>query len=145
MAVRIFFLCVVVALPMILGGVILQVYLSRLKIKWLGLILPGCTVWLSLIAAMIMSVTAMIMFPAGDFTETWARVVMTDDATGETVFEERLEFNIMSQPTGAAILPPIMTFLLFNIPTAVLLVIYVVCRAGLAKNRETEKTGISDL
>ena len=146
MAVRILFLCVTAALAIAVigGGAILQVYLSRQKNKWLGLILPGCTVLIALVAAMAMGIVAIMMFSPG---EARARAEMTDLATGETtvIFDNIIELNGMAQPTIAAILPPIMTFLVFNVPTAVLLAIYFACRAGLVKNREIEKMGIQDL
>jgi hypothetical protein len=107
----------------------LQIFLSRKESKWAGLILPIISFGVSLIAlvgAVIFSV----------FTEASELV-----ADGEIV--ERTVTKITGIPTitGTAVY----VFLLYNIPTAVLLAIYAGCRGKRNRQRALEKMSVQDL
>jgi len=41
---------ILIGLPIITGLVFLQIFLSKMQSKWPGLVLPGCSIFLSLIA-----------------------------------------------------------------------------------------------
>jgi len=95
-------------LVILIGMVFLQIYLSKRKNKWLGLILPGICLGYSLL------IVFGYMAYAGMSTGT--------------------EIGMMA---GA--------FVMANIPTVVLLAIYIACREKFKKNKEMEKMNIQDL
>jgi len=45
-----FLMLILIGLPIIAGLAILQIFLSKTQSKWPGLVLPGCNIFLSLIA-----------------------------------------------------------------------------------------------
>lgn len=45
-----FIMLILIGLPIIVGLVFLQIFLSKTQSKWPGLVLPGCNIFLSLIA-----------------------------------------------------------------------------------------------
>ncbi len=97
----------IVLLAIIIGIVYLQIYLSKLANKWLGLILPGIT--------FITSSSVVI-----------ARVLYGGD----------LE---------SVLLTSLIVFLMYNIPTLILIAIYIVQRKKIKKNAGLEKMNIQDL
>ena len=88
------------------GGIWLQIFLSKKDSKWAGLILPIITFCVSLIFVL--------------------NVAATNDVS-------------------TVIVTIVSAFLLGNIPTAVLLVIYAVCRGKRKKQRELDKMSVQDL
>ncbi len=122
---------------MIIGGIILQVFLSKKQNKFLGLILPGISLLFSLI--MVLGVP---MYTTST-TETTNTEVM-NGSTVETV-EVSESTSEMIQPLGDTIVTMVFLFLLGNIPTVILLGIYWACREKLRKNKEIEKMNIQDL
>ena len=120
------------------GGIWLQVFLSKQANKWLGLILPICTFGLSLLVVLSVAV-----FTSGvGFATTYELI------DGEWVLVEQYELApetpIMERIPGA-IGGVIYTFLLTNIPTAILLVIYKAVRNKQSRRREIEKMSVQDL
>ena len=97
-----------VLIAILIGTVILQVFLSRMENKWIGLILPA----LSFFIASIIGI-------------------------GRIIYDFQTSFSV--------ILADILTFLLYNIPTAIFLLIYLTCREKFKKNKEIEKMNIQDL
>lgn len=106
MATRIIWVTLIVLLVLVVGGILLQIFLSKRESKWPGLVLP------------------VISF-------LWSLLHL---------------FNLMD--TGSVvrnILMAILTILLTNIPTLVLLAIYWAVREKRRKRSEIEKMNIDDL
>ncbi len=95
-------------LAILAGFVCLQIFLSKCKNKWFGLVLPVNCLAYSFLA--IFAITA---------------------------------YDGMNTAGIAALFA--VTFLITNIPTAVLLVIYFACREKFKPNKEMEKMNIQDL
>lgn len=106
MATRVIWVTLIVLLVLVVGGILLQIFLSKRESKWPGLVLP------------------VISF-------LWSLLYL---------------FNLMD--TGSVvrnILMAILTILLTNIPTLVLLAIYWTVREKRRKRSEIEKMNIDDL
>ena len=106
MATRMIWVSLIVLVVFLVGGVLLQIFLSKRESKWPGLVLP------------------VISF-------LWSLLYL---------------FNLMD--TGSVvqnILMAILTILLTNIPTLVLLAIYWAVREKRRKRSEIEKMNIDDL
>ena len=88
------------------GGIVLQIFLSKKESKWLGLILPIIALGVSLLFVLNVA-------------------------------------NIGEPSTVVVTL--ISSFLLLNIPTAVLLVIYAACRGKRKRQRDLGKMSVQDL
>ncbi|WP_312653963.1 hypothetical protein [Aminipila sp.] len=99
---------IVVLLAILVGAIFLQIFLSRRKNKWLGLVLPVICLGYSIL--MVLSIEAYAATSSG-------------------------EIFIMF----------ISTFLIANIPTAILIVIYIACREKFKPDKEMEKMKIRDL
>lgn len=127
---NIFFLLIFVV-----GGISLQIFLSKRKNKWLGLILPLLCLLLSIIP-----VLSVPMYTSGELT-------MQQLAPDGTVIEESI-IEQHQQPivnTSSAIFQIIIIFLLYNFPTAILLVVYFACRESIKEKSQLEKINIQDL
>ena len=116
----------------------LQIVLSKKKNKGLGLILPA-VVFCIAISAMFVT-PAYVTRSAGTVTE------QNITQSGEVIE------NIITQNSGAVlpgagsvILTAVYLFMLYNIPTAALLIIYVICRAKFKNQAEIDKMNIQDL
>lgn len=122
-------------LILVVGGILLQIFLSKRKGKWFGLILPTLCLMFSLIA--VLSVPS---YTTGELT-------LQELAPDGTVIEESIiEQN--EQPitnSGSAILKLVDVFLLYNIPTAIMLIVYFACRENLKKKSQLKKMSIQDL
>lgn len=94
-----------VLLAFIVGGILLQIFLSKCENKWLGLILP------------ILSALLSLFWP--------------------------LNMAVVTGLTG--ILMVLLVWLIANIPTAILLVIYFACREKLRHKQNLNKMNIQDL
>jgi len=92
----------------LVGIIILQIYLSKRKNKWFGLILPIINVIIS-----IMAVLGRAFYGAKSIAE----IIMNS----------------------------IMIFLVWNIPTIILVAIYFACREKFKKKKELDKMNIHDL
>lgn len=101
------FALVFIFLTMI-GGLILQFFLSRRKSRWFGLILPAVTFFYSLLAVLGLA--------SYDGIRTWESAAMV-----------------------AA------TFLTSNIPTLILMGIYLGCRERMKARSQIDKMNIQDL
>ena len=68
-------------------------------------------------------------------------------APDSTVIEETVEVQNIggSSDIGTTIVQMVVIFALYNIPTAILLVIYKACREKLNRNTEVQKMNIQDL
>ena len=124
----------VVFLTIVVGGVFLQIFLSKKKSKWPGLILPGITLFYSLI--MVLSLTA--------FLEVTTQKISTQG--GVTTQSITTQVGTTQGTTiGQILFEAIFTFLIANIPTYILLGIYFACREKFQKNSQIDKMNIQDL
>lgn len=118
------------------GIIALEVWLSRRKSRWPGLILPAVTLVLSLL--MVLGFAA---FSRGGAT---AEMQVIDQETGEIVYQEQ---TIETEPDwtlgDAAQLGVVL--LVGNIPTFVLLGTYYIGREKLRREKMLEKMNIQDL
>lgn len=119
----------VILLALGAGIIILQIYLSKQESKWAGLILPivsfGLTVFVALGA---------YLFSFNALTETLT-------VNGEIVERTITQINNES----AIIMAAVYTFLLFNIPTAILLAVYAACRGKRNKRQALDRMSAQDL
>ena len=118
------------------GIIALEVWLSRRKSRWPGLILPAVTLVLSLL--MVLGFAA---FSRGGAT---AEMQVIDQETGEIVYQEQ---TVETEPDwtlgDAAQLGVVL--LVGNIPTFVLLGTYYIGREKLRREKMHEKMNIQDL
>lgn len=118
------------------GIIALEVWLSRRKSRWPGLILPAVTLVLSLL--MVLGFAA---FSRGGAT---AEMQVIDQETGEIVYQEQ---TVETEPDwtlgDAAQLGAVL--LVGNIPTFVLLGTYYIGREKLRREKMLEKMNIQDL
>ena len=118
------------------GIIALEVWLSRRKSRWPGLILPAVTLVLSLL--MVLGFAA---FSRGGAT---AEMQVIDQETGEIFYQEQ---TVETEPDwtlgDAAQLGVVL--LVGNIPTFVLLGTYYIGREKLHREKMLEKMNIQDL
>ena len=118
------------------GIIALEVWLSRRKSRWPGLILPAVTLVLSLL--MVLGFAA---FSRGGAT---AEMQVIDQETGEIVYQEQ---TVETEPDwtlgDAAQLGVVL--LVGNIPTFVLLGTYYIGREKLRREKMLEKMNMQDL
>lgn len=118
------------------GIIALEVWLSRRRSRWPGLILPAVTLVLSLL--MVLGFAA---FSRGGAT---AEMQVVDEETGEIVYQEQ---TVETEPDwtlgDAAQLGVVL--LVGNIPTFVLLGTYYIGREKLRREKMLEKMNIQDL
>lgn len=118
------------------GIIALEVWLSRRRSRWPGLILPAVTLVLSLL--MVLGFAA---FSRGGAT---AEMQVIDEETGEVVYQEQ---TVETEPdwtlVDAAQLGVVL--LVGNIPTFVLLGTYYIGREKLRREKMLEKMNIQDL
>ena len=110
-------------------AIILQVFLSRRESKWPGMILPIICICISVVA-----ILGLVAFSVNTAAYT---------ATENGVVTEQTVTQIAD--TSAVAWTAVITFLLFNIPTAILLVIYKVSRGKKSRQRAVEKMSVQDL
>ena len=128
---RILFLMFLVAIPV--GGIFLQIYLSKKESKWYGLILPSIPFCLSLIALLATAA----FFEMGQTTASqyadgeWVTTIINDSGPRESI--------------PGAMGGIIYTFVLLNIPTVILLAIYKAVRSKKNSHRDVEKMSVQDL
>ena len=98
----------IIILAVCAGLIVLQVFLSKMESKWLGLMIPAITFLFSLLALL----------------------------------------NMVAPSEGISIgfiLQMLFAFLLANIPTLVLLAIYLACREKLRRKKQLDRMNIQDL
>jgi hypothetical protein len=125
-----------VVLITLIGIVLLQIYLSKKENKWVGLILPGICLIISILAVIGM------IFYTNYSTETITTVDMNARAVNTVIHNTTNKHNM---DLASVIFSSIMVFFISNIPTGIFLAIYVSCRGKLRKNLELEKMNIQDL
>jgi len=144
----------------ITGMVILQVYLSRREGKWPGLILPMATFSLSVIpfvaillfsiAGTSTSVTSHAVLTAEEMVELEAQRMeayrIADYGSPQPVVTRHLhdEGNIAMSSSGSVAFASV-SFMVTNIPTAILLIVYAVCRDKRKKLQALNRMSLQDL
>ena len=118
------------------GIIALEVWLSRRKSRWPGLILPAVTLVLSLL--MVLGFAA---FSRGGAT---AEMQVIDQETGEIVYQEQTVETEPDRTLGDAAQLGVV-LLVGNIPTFVLLGTYYIGREKLRREKMLEKMNIQDL
>ena len=118
------------------GIIALEVWLSRRRSRWPGLILPAVTLVLSLLMV--------LGFAAFSRVGATAEMQVIDEETGEVVYQEQ---TVETEPDwtlgDAAQLGVVL--LVGNIPTFVLLGTYYIGREKLRREKMLEKMNIQDL
>ena len=139
------FMTLAVSIGMFAGIIILQIHLSQRESKWPGLILPAITLGLSLVPILglvlfsiarpaPMSGTATIQrVPAYEITEIYCEVLRErQEFLQQMQVAEAQYMDIRHlQDTGrirVSILPIFVIFIVSNVPTAILLLIYAAYR-----------------
>ena len=129
----IIFLIVFILVP--IGTIWLQVVLSKKQNKWLGLILPFLCLLISVMGSL----------GAATFSTMCKTTSVIEEVNGEFVKEEVMEIEDHRPGRGEIIVTAVVTFVIMNIPTLILLAIYFACREKRKKNGELEKMNIQDL
>lgn len=127
---------IIIALLLIGGIIYLQFLLSKKESKWPGLILPLLTLICSIII-----VSGLVLYTAIPGTITKQEI--SEDGTvlsEETTITHKPQLT--SAPTTIIIALP---FILYNIPTVILLAIYISCRGKRKRNLSIQKMKIQDL
>lgn len=121
------------------GLILLQIFLSKKENKWLGLILPIIALCISLLA--VFSIAAYTRVPAS------TGGVVVRDENGVIIQEATPEQSttIQIQDTPSTIFMVVSVFLLYNIPTIVLLAIYFACREHQRRRKALQKMQAQDL
>ncbi len=102
----------------IIGMIFFQIFLSKKENKWYGLVLPIISFLFSLISVANVATPISYMSSNNSLAETGL---------------------------AGIIFPMVATFLISNIPTVILLVIYFACREKRRVNKELDKMRIDDL
>lgn len=125
---------IIVLLLFLAGSIWLQVFFSKAKSKWLGLIIPLICFIFSIIT--ILSLSMYTNTGITSVTKTIDGVVVTDK-------------TITSQPEKPSMISMLATampvFLISNIPTIIFLAIYFACREKLKLRNELDKMNVQDL
>lgn len=130
------FIALLIGLLFFIGIILLQIYLSKKQNKWIGLILPGICLIISILAVLGMA----------SFSSLTKESITTIKENGEVVNEViRNTTNENNIDLASVIFSSIMVFLMYNISTAIFIAIYVGCREKMKKNLELEKMNIQDL
>lgn len=125
---------IIVLLLFLAGGIWLQVFLSKTKNKWLGLIIPLICFIFSIIT--ILSLSMYTNTGITSVTKTVDGVVVTD----------KIITSQSEKPSMISMLATAMpVFLISNIPTIIFLAIYFACREKLKLRNELDKMNVQDL
>jgi uncharacterized membrane-anchored protein YitT (DUF2179 family) len=122
----------IVLLAIGVGTIILQIFLSKKEAKWPGLILPIIAVVISLI----------VVFSIAAYTTTGMTVT---NENGVVVQEESTSIMEPIKDVPSLIFTVISVFLLYNIPTIILLAIYFACREKRRRKKALDKMQAQDL
>ncbi|GAB2045335.1 hypothetical protein AGATL06_18320 [Agathobaculum sp. TL06] len=126
-----------VLVAVLAGVIVLEVWLSRRKSRWPGLIMPALSLMLSLLL-----VLGGVVFTSIGGAASELQVV--DEETGEVLYEERRVEQTSDWTLGDTVQVGII-LLVSNIPTFVLLGVYYIGREKLRRERLLEKMNIQDL
>ena len=105
----------IVVLLLLAGGIWLQIFLSKSEKKWPGLVLPSIS--------MLFAVLAVVSVLAFHSVDSELSTTYIDDE-GNEITEIYQEPNSVEANTGEMIGTSLYIFLLYNIPTIILITIY---------------------
>ena len=111
------------------GVIVLQIFLAKKESKWAGLILPIVTFGFSVFVALS---AFFLAFYKGTETLT---------VNGEIIEQTTTQLT----DSSAMVWNAVFIFMLYNIPTIILLVIYVAFRTSRSRKRAVEKMSVQDL
>jgi len=118
-----------ISLSILVGVIVLQIFLSKQESRWPGLVLPIISFCVSLLAAL-----GIVFFSAYTSTET-------STINGEVIQQTVTQIGDIYSAIASAIF----TFLFFNIPTILLMAIYMGYRSKRKKQKALEKMSVQDL
>ena len=147
------------------GIILLQVHLSRLKSKWPGIILPVISFGMALV---VLAGFALFAINTVETHETRTRdfvhisqmqleeirgnyTIETDELRRQRLAEQEeiITQRLNETPPGVSLniyfARVILMFAIFNIPTAVLIAVYAVCRRKLNTQTDVKKMTVLDL
>lgn len=113
-----------------------QIYLSKRENRWMGLIIPIIQFMLSIIV-----VFGLMSFSYNNSMEK----ISTMDENGNIVHEEEIFNENKKGDTRNSVFMSIPIFLIYNIPTIILFIIYYDCRSKIKRNKEIETMNLRDL
>jgi len=116
------------------GSIWLQIFLSKKKNKWLGLIIP-------LICFMF---SIMMIFSLAMYTNT-AITLVTDNINGTKLTDKTIILQSEKPSILSMLVTAVPVFIISNIPTIIFLAIYFACREKLKLRAELDKMNIQDL
>ncbi|NMA65567.1 MAG: hypothetical protein GX957_04900 [Clostridiaceae bacterium] len=124
------FIGLLILIAFITGIILLQIFLSKKESKWPGLILPIVCLLISIIA----------VFNIASFTSATKIDEKVIDRNG-TVIQEIIPEVITQgdQSTPSLVFTIMSVFLLYNIPTAILLAVYYIYRGKRCQKKEIER------
>lgn len=124
-------------LAAVLAGVIaLEVWLSRRKSRWPGLVMP--------IISFVLSLLLVFGFVAFSSASATSELQVADAETGEIIHQEQREEGVSDWTLGDTVQLGVL-LLVGNIPTFVLLGTYYIGREKLRRDKLLEKMHIQDL
>lgn len=125
------FVLLVIVVGIIIGVVFLQVFLSKKDSRWFGIIIPAISFFISIL--IVISIVA------------YTNIGITSHSTSEngTIIKQEIEDSRSN--FVPVVIQAVTTFLIFNIPTVVLISIYAACREKRRRRLDLEKMQIQDL
>ena len=127
---------ILLAVAVLAGVIVFEVWLSRRQSRWPGLIMPILSFALSLLL-----VLGFVAFSAGSAT---SELQVSDAETGEIVYQEQRVEEVSDWTLGDTVQVGLL-LLIANIPTLVLLGVYYAGREKLRRDKLLEKMHIQDL
>ncbi|MCL1982005.1 MAG: hypothetical protein FWG53_02780 [Clostridiales bacterium] len=124
------------------GAIVLQIFLSKKEGRWPGLILPIITLCISLVA--VFGIAAYQTLGAATMQAVTQQTVTQDGAVMQETSPEP-SGTAQTMPTPSLIFVVVSTFLIYNIPTAILLAIYFACREKQRRRKALAKMQVQDL
>lgn len=130
-----------ISMLLFLGGSIwVQIFLSKKRNKWFGLIIPIICFMLSIMGVFSLSILSLSVNNNTGNASTGI-ISVTETIDGIAVTD-----NTIALPSMISILVTVIpTFLIFNIPTIIFLAIYFACREKLKLRNELNKMNVQDL
>lgn len=124
----------------IVGVVFLQIFLSKSQNKWLGFLLPIISFAFSLLATLSIST-----FQSLTTSEVVHQQISENGEVIEEIVVEQGNVEVQNNSEDSVVLLFVSVFVLYNIPTAILLCIYFACREKIKKEYMLDKMNIQDL
>jgi hypothetical protein len=113
------------------GSIILQIHLSKKENRSLGMILPGIYLAISVLIVLVFLLNTSTSTSSTVSSLSNSSVASTSTSTSASI--------------GPTLVSCLVVFIVCNIPTAILLIIYNVIRRGRKNNMEIDKMNIQDL